>query len=256
MKREAKDFQKATADRIAEIFRQGSQRRVLLADEVGLGKTVMAREVIDRVRDIRMSKNDDMYRVIYVCSNMSIVNQNIESLGIEKCMNISESRLSMQHLKLAEYMRDLTGYRKDGLYDETNPMPELLIPLTPGTSFYQINGQGTVSERAMLYVMIRDIVDISEETLSEALCCNVKQSNWDWHIDNMHSRIMSVGDSYLKNTQDDLRQVNGFDKCIQELNDYCNGNNTLSIYGIIGHLRQIFAELSLNELEPDLVIMD
>lgn len=256
MKREAKDFQKATADRIAEIFRQGSQRRVLLADEVGLGKTVMAREVIDRVRDIRMSKNDDMYRVIYVCSNMSIVNQNIESLGIEKCMNISESRLSMQHLKLAEYMRDLTGYRKDGLYDETNPMPELLIPLTPGTSFYQTNGQGTVSERAMLYVMIRDIVDISEETLSEALCCNVKQSNWEWHIDNMHSRIMSVGDSYLKNTQDDLRQVNGFDKCIQELKDYCNGNNTLSIYGIIGHLRQIFAELSLNELEPDLVIMD
>ena len=45
------DFQTATADRIAEIFRNatidadgkeiksGGQRRVLLADEVGLGKT-------------------------------------------------------------------------------------------------------------------------------------------------------------------------------------------------------------------------
>lgn len=48
------DFQRATADRIADIFRQatidtngneiksGGQRRVLLADEVGLGKTHVA----------------------------------------------------------------------------------------------------------------------------------------------------------------------------------------------------------------------
>jgi len=50
MKRTAKDFQKATADHIASIFREGKQRRVLLADEVGLGKTIVAREVIDRVR--------------------------------------------------------------------------------------------------------------------------------------------------------------------------------------------------------------
>ena len=37
------DFQQRTADRIFEIFRSG-QRRVLLADEVGLGKTIVARE--------------------------------------------------------------------------------------------------------------------------------------------------------------------------------------------------------------------
>lgn len=256
MKREAKDFQKATADRIAEIFKQGIQRRVLLADEVGLGKTVMAREVIDRVRNIRKSKDDDMYRVIYVCSNMSIVNQNIESLGIDKCMNISESRLSMQHLKLAEYMKDLKGYREDGLYDEENPMPELLIPLTPGTSFYQTNGQGTVSERAMLYVMICGIVGIPEKKLSDVLRCNVNSSNWEDYIDSMSSRISDLGDSYLKNTQNDLKEINGFDKCVRELKNYCEGDNSLSIYGIIGRLRQLFAELSLNELEPDLVIMD
>ena len=82
----AYDFQKATADRIAEIFRsatidengqeikQGGQRRVLLADEVGLGKTHVASEVIARVREMRKEVNDDMFRVGYVCSNMSIAN--------------------------------------------------------------------------------------------------------------------------------------------------------------------------------------
>ena len=33
----AKDFQQATAERIIEIFKSG-QKRVLLSDEVGLGK--------------------------------------------------------------------------------------------------------------------------------------------------------------------------------------------------------------------------
>lgn len=257
MKREAKDFQKATADRIADIFRKGEQRRVLLADEVGLGKTVMAREVIDRVRDIRISKNDDMYRVIYVCSNMSIVNQNIESLGIENRMDISESRLSMQHLKLAEYMKSLDGYRADGRYDEENKMPELLIPLTPGTSFYQTNGQGTVSERAMIYAVIHNMVNVSIiDELKASLCCNVKQDNWEWHIENMKSRIENVGDSYLTDTQNALIQINGFNECLQDLSKYCQGDHNLNLYEIIGRLRQMFAELSLNELEPDLVIMD
>ena len=47
-----KDFQRETAKRIIEIFsdpNRSGQRRVLLSDEVGLGKTIMAREVIDRV---------------------------------------------------------------------------------------------------------------------------------------------------------------------------------------------------------------
>lgn len=53
MSKEAKEFQKATADRIGEIFsegmKEGKKKRVLLADEVGLGKTIIAREVIDKV---------------------------------------------------------------------------------------------------------------------------------------------------------------------------------------------------------------
>ena len=42
------DFQQATADRILQVFRSG-QKRVLLADEVGLGKTIVAREVVRQV---------------------------------------------------------------------------------------------------------------------------------------------------------------------------------------------------------------
>ena len=40
----AKDFQEATANRIVDLFKAG-HNRVLLADEVGLGKTIVAKTV-------------------------------------------------------------------------------------------------------------------------------------------------------------------------------------------------------------------
>lgn len=121
MKKEAKDFQRATADRIEEIFRNGNQKRVLLADEVGLGKTIIAKEVIDRVRNLRREKHDDIFRVVYVCSNVNIVHQNTKNLGIDKQLNISESRLSMQHLVIQEQVTALkkdNHYRADGKYED------------------------------------------------------------------------------------------------------------------------------------------
>ena len=133
MSKAAKEFQIETANRIEEIFRGGSQKRVLLADEVGLGKTIIAREVIDRVRRIRAEKNDDMFRVVYICSNINIVHQNTKNLGVKSRLDINESRLSMQHLVIQEQvarLKESGGYREDGNYEE-GEMPELLIPITP-----------------------------------------------------------------------------------------------------------------------------
>lgn len=43
MSQEIKDFQCATAERILHIYKNLGHRRVLLADEVGLGKTYVAK---------------------------------------------------------------------------------------------------------------------------------------------------------------------------------------------------------------------
>ena len=67
-----KDFQQATADRIVQVFR-GGQNRVLLADEVGLGKTIVAREVVRQVAQWHKEElGDDHFKVIYICSKMCI----------------------------------------------------------------------------------------------------------------------------------------------------------------------------------------
>ena len=52
-----KPFQRATAEHIAHIFR--TRKRVLLADEVGLGKTLVARSVVAKVARLRSEEGDD-----------------------------------------------------------------------------------------------------------------------------------------------------------------------------------------------------
>ena len=102
MKTTAKDFQRITAERILHIYKDLGHKRVLLADEVGLGKTFVARQVINLVRQWhREVLHDDFFKVVYICSNANIADQNIEKLGVANKMSISESRLSMQHLYIS-----------------------------------------------------------------------------------------------------------------------------------------------------------
>ena len=52
-----KDFQHAAVDRIVEMLDTNGSRRFLLADEVGLGKTLIARGVIEKLaEDLRVAR--------------------------------------------------------------------------------------------------------------------------------------------------------------------------------------------------------
>lgn len=55
----------------------------MLADEVGLGKTFVAKQVINLVREWHKQEKDDFFKVVYICSNANIADQNIEKLGVE-----------------------------------------------------------------------------------------------------------------------------------------------------------------------------
>jgi len=170
-----KDFQFATAERIFHIFKDMGHRRVLLADEVGLGKTFVARQVISLVREWHKDElKDDFFRVVYICSNANIADQNIGKLGVDNPMSISESRLSMQHLYIEKNNRENIAKKEKG------EMPETIIPLTPSTSFRFFSSQGTVNERALIYVILRHLPALRNNyaELYEFLCCDIKKQNW------------------------------------------------------------------------------
>lgn len=62
--------------------------RYLLADEVGLGKTIVAAMVIAKLAVDRMNKGESV-RVAYICSNGALANENIRKLK-EKIRSIGK----------------------------------------------------------------------------------------------------------------------------------------------------------------------
>ncbi|MCH5256185.1 MAG: hypothetical protein J1D87_02785 [Lachnospiraceae bacterium] len=260
----AKDFQEATANRIVDLFMAG-HNRVLLADEVGLGKTIVAKTVVEKTGKWRKEENDPDYVVVYICSNAGIADQNCSKLGIakENRVSISEGRLSMQHLMLAES-------KKNGNVK--------LIPMTPATSFQIRSGAGTAPERALAYLLMVESHICNTYSAELSLLMRTyfisKETSWEDYIECQSRRINQLEHKkkYLKNMKDLLEQnfkpeliakIKSACRKIRKQRDDVGDDARLDKIiswedqkGLINIIRYCLAEISLGMLEPDLVIMD
>lgn len=245
-----KDFQEYTAQRILEDFKSG-QRRVLLADEVGLGKTFVARRVIELVKEWHKTElHKDFFKVVYICSNANIADQNIEKLGVDNRMKISESRLSMQHLHITLANKEIRDKAKQG------EMPESIIPLTPSTSFRLTNSCGTANERALMYCLLKRMPQLADidEALSEFMRFDVAS----WSPGDYEEKIAEAGVEYVSKMMEHL-EVHLSAETLEDLRSLATRKEKTS-YGekaaVFSKLRQAFALISIDMLDPDLVIMD
>jgi len=78
-----KDFQRRSVDYVFRRLYKDEKpaRRFLIADEVGLGKTLVARGLIAQAVD-HLWDDIGQIDVIYICSNANIARQNINRLKI------------------------------------------------------------------------------------------------------------------------------------------------------------------------------
>ena len=97
-----KDFQRETVNRVIQLYKNG-QKRVLISDEVGLGKTMVAGGTIAKFADFVGEQGKKRIKVVYICSNTAIADQNLEKLCITEDVlreSVADSRLSVQHLNI------------------------------------------------------------------------------------------------------------------------------------------------------------
>src|SRR5450756_1619872 len=193
-----KDFQRATVDRCYEVYKSG-QKRILVADEVGLGKTLVAKGVIAKVARWHQEENDKLFKVVYICSNQSIASQNIQKLYDGATIDgVSDTRLSMQHLKVFEQENDAKVLEK---YIQ-------LIPLTPATSFNMTNSSGSVIERALMFALLRRLDCFAGIVpYFETMMIDGAYVSWNsWGKSYYEERILNCGDSYISEMTIKLRE--------------------------------------------------
>ncbi len=165
-----KDFQRATVDVVYDnLFRNG-QQRMLVADEVGLGKTIVAKGVIARrIVDKIESGDSTPLKVTYICSNQVIAHENVGKLDI-----YPDQR---SHDRFASRLTYLAFQPEGGDQGVLR-----LNTLTPATSFNKGSSTGQQGERRILYSLLIQDEQLSGhgKALSAMLRASVQKAASDW----------------------------------------------------------------------------
>ncbi|MCL4466058.1 MAG: DEAD/DEAH box helicase [Chloroflexi bacterium] len=245
-----KDFQRASVD---YAFRRlyvddEAASRFLIADEVGLGKTLVARGVIARAIDY-LWPSTKRIDVVYLCSNGDIARQNMGRLQIDdKTAFVSFSRMTM----LPVHVKRLAA------------RPLNFVALTPATSFDLQSSTGMIDERALLYWLLKRAWEFSGAGPLNVLQATAGKDRFRKHVDSFGREYGKSIDKDLANTF--LRTLEARSDLKERFTDLCSRfaysrkhipwEDRRDRARLIGELRALLAARCVEALEPDLIILD
>ncbi len=248
-----KDFQQRTVEHAFDrlYLAMDSTQRFLVADEVGMGKTLVARGVIAKaVEHLEDEPTVDRIDIIYICSNSAIARQNIQKLNIfGKDTKHPNTRITM------------LASQAHGLNEKTIGRKTVnLVAFTPGTSFEKGQRGGKRGERALIYVMLKELFLGSEKKLSQVLRLNVKAKGWKESV--TYFAEQATIDEEIKKGFITALQSSPVWTSLAEFVEECSGSGDLSkamesrARRLIGPVRTVLARASVDALEPDLIVLD
>lgn len=248
-----KDFQRQTVEHVHErlYLAKDSTQRFLVADEVGMGKTLVAKGVIAKAVERLIEEGKvDRIDIVYICSNSAIAKQNLQKLNIfGKDTKHPNTRITM----LAAQAHDLNT-KKPG--EKTIN----LIAFTPGTSFDQGQRGGKREERALIYAMLKESFPGKTVQLAQILRLNVGEKGWEEstkYFEEAGRFDVQIQAGFLNELKTSLvwDQLNEFvaeSSKSKKLPD----SKRASAARLIGAIRSALARASVEALEPDLIILD
>jgi hypothetical protein len=255
-----KDFQRATAEHVIDRLYRSPEpsRHFLVADETGLGKSVVARGVIARAIELLQDDDSvDRIDVVYVCSNSDIADQNLKRLNVTGQEHLPfTSRLTM----LAKHSSRLAAATA------THGKPVNLVSFTPGTSFEMGWRTGKAEERAMLHLLLVSALGLSgrAEKSSRMLLQGgvVHLSSFTNTVDRLDAEMKYdvdplIAARFAKGCRR-KKYLARFEGLIEELGRRQSVPDPLKEDArvLIAELRAELARVSVETLEPDLVILD
>ncbi|NEJ95419.1 helicase-related protein [Rhizobium ruizarguesonis] len=244
-----KTFQRRTVDYVFDRLYgdQNPVRQFLVADEVGLGKTMVARGVIAKTIE-KLWDTTERIDILYICSNQAIAAQNINRLNV----------LDRRELALPTRMTLIPLQVRGDQGLDANKVN--FISLTPGTTFDLRSTTGVTRERALLLRMLEEHVS-RPRGLHNLLQVNAGVDGWngavrDLTLDGVDKRII---DRFRRDVESDAA-------LFEELEAVCDlfprRRETYPYElvqrrnALIGKLRGKLSHACIDALKPDLIIMD
>ncbi|MDI6754935.1 MAG: DEAD/DEAH box helicase [Thermodesulfobacteriota bacterium] len=245
-----KDFQRQSVEYVYRRLYEDPDKvnRFLIADEVGLGKTFVARGLIAKAVD-QLWDQVQRIDIIYICANQDIARQNVNRLNItpDREMTIA-TRMTLLPLHLHQFQDRKLNFAS----------------FTPGTSFDLRSSSGLGYERALLYHILKQGGFFGNEAGPKNLFqCGMGKENWRDMIGGFPRGEIDWGLAETFRTEIKKRQelITRLGKLIECFSHYRYQGNIPKEERqqrdiLIGDLRRLLAESCVHALEPDIVILD
>lgn len=266
---ELREFQRVSVEHVVDVLYRGKTgKRFLVADETGLGKSMIARGVIAAaIEDLQDDDDVDRIDIVYICSNADVARQNVKRLDILGTKVNLSTRLSMLATATHQLNTRVTSVGK----------PVNLVSLTPRTSFPDKGWRtGSRDERALLFVLLRDELGLKGARATAAY--RILRGTMEWrrfkeHVEAFERSLKqnAVGGPALDPTvvakfielarqpKESLEQslLQQFTKLVDDTvgRDDPPGGYSFAADVVIA-LRRTLARAGVEALEPDLVILD
>lgn len=238
-----KDFQKQTVEfAFRRLFLDSdSVRRFLVADEVGLGKTMVARGVIAKVVE-HLQRDRDRIDIVYICSNADIATQNVRKLNVTgEDAFVKATRLTLLPLEVKDLRKRTINF----------------ISFTPGTTFDHGNRGGQKKERRLIFQVLRGHLGINAKGLARVLQ-GAAGDGWFDEVEEPLDFDQAIAKDFRAAVREselahDLRKLS------DHASDYRRSMTVQHLEQareLTSELRRALARCCLRALEPDLVILD
>ncbi len=244
-----KVFQRRTVDYVFDrLYGQDDPvRQFLVADEVGLGKTMVARGVIARMIE-HLWDNTKRIDILYICSNQAIAAQNLNRLNVLGRRELTlPTRMTLVPLQL----RDQAGLDANRVN---------FISLTPGTTFDLRSATGVTQERALLFHLLRDLVSHARG-LHNLLQVTAGVEGWTRAVDNLTLEGVDkhIIERFRRDVQTDrdlLEELERICELFPRRRDIYPAEMTHPRNSLVARLRAKLSHACVDALQPDLIIMD
>lgn len=244
-----KDFQRQTVNYVFRrmYLNKNPSLRFLVADEVGLGKTMVASGVIAKAIEHLKGKVDRI-DVVYVCSNAAIARQNIKRLNV----------VQGSSFHLATRLTLIPALTKKLNENKIN-----FISFTPGTTFHLKSSGGIVGERVVLYHLLKHGVGLNKKGLAKLLQAGASWKRFKQDLEYSQDLDRDLKGKFQTKLKDETNKdfLAELRRCCKRFRKYYSSRkvspeDNKARYRLIGELRNQLAHICIDALEPDLVILD
>ncbi|OBQ64323.1 DEAD/DEAH box helicase [Mesorhizobium loti] len=245
-----KRFQRRTVDYVFDrLHGPDPVRHFLVADEVGLGKTMIARGIVAKTIE-KLWPTAKRIDILYICSNQAIATQNLNRLNVlgKEAMALP-TRITLMPLRMRSKDKEDTIARNGVNF----------VSLTPDTTFNLHSTTGVMEERAFLFRLLEPFSRFTP--LKNALQVGASVDKWKGEVDRMSldgidKTIIRRFRSIVSKNKALLADLDAVCKLFARRRPKYPNETLWARNALVGKLRKVLSQACIVALKPDLIILD